>query len=1022
VIKKLSSILLALMMVVSFASTARAQRLAGSLKGRITDQQGYPLPGAFIYLASPALIGIRNYITSESGHYAFIQLPSGTYKLTVEMPGFKTVNVDNISLDAGKTLTVDATLEATEIEEEITSLQASPLIDTLSAKEAFVAGASILRRAPLARDFSAVMKLAPGVLAAGDSPEAGFAVNGATVRSNTFLFGGVDLTNALSGNPMAKINLDAIEEVEFANAAHPAENPPPGGGFINIVTKSGGDSFLGELGVHHIGKALSKQLWPAEDPDGTRAGASLPAIPRLWDFSLSMGGPIMEDRAWFFTNVRLNLRNQDASFLPWTDPLGAAHPAYAWKGSDLMTYAKISTQITPQIRAFVAIDYQNSYQSVADFQLNAITPRESSWKLNHDTLFAASGGVNYRMDQDTFVDLAVGFAQGSTPLLLNIKGQALPRYTDEATGRVWGSAPFNQTTTNRNLRATASITRIQNGLMGTVHELKAGGEYNDAYEDLTTWKDDNLAMHYFDGSPYLYGAAVSPGTGNTVGKGLISFYLASKDEGATLQKNETKRLSLYAQDAMTIAQRLTLQLGLRFDHSAARIPAYYKRASANAVSIAIGNELIKPIAGLNPYSDISVFAWDNILSWNVFSPRAGLSLDLFGNGKSIVKASFARYPDAMGLNYARGLAILDPTRSHSFYWYDENNNGLVETTDTYALYPDDYRIYRADYYIKRVSPDAKSPSTGEMTFSFHQSVMKDLTVSLAYIGREQKDILDDVLYDPDSGVEWYSANSQSEGRWIPFRTVVPAAGGYEATPVTVYFRSASAPQVFERLQNVPELRRKYGAVELTIRKRMSNRWQFDGSVVWSKTTGNIGLDSLSSSGFSPVAGTPNSFINVPEDSKLDLDRPAAIRLMGTYAFPKDFFLSLYYSRTSGAPWARSVTILPPDSWAAQNNAVAAPATVLLETPGTRRYDSRESLDVRIEKELVFRNRKRLAFSLDLFNLLGRKTGIRDLNDGGFWYPGAEDSAEGLRLISPTYEKYISLAGTRTVQFNLNLQF
>lgn len=1020
-IKKLSSILLALMMVVSLVSTAQAQRLTGSLKGRITDKQGYPLPGAFIYLASPALIGIRNYITSESGHYAFIQLPSGTYKVTVEMPGFKTVNIDNIGMDAGKTLTVDATLESTEIEEEITSLQASPLIDTLSAREAFVADADLLRRAPLARDFSAIMKLAPGVTAAGDSPEAGYSVSGATVRSNTFLFGGVDLTNTLSGIPMATINLDAIEEVEFANTSHPAENPPPNGGFINIVTKSGGNSFLGELGIHHTGKAFSKQLWPAADPDGTRAGASLPAIPKLWDFSLSMGGPIMEDRAWFFSNVRLNLQNRDTSFLPWTDPLGTAHQAYGWKGSDLMTYAKISTQVTPQIRAFVAVDYQNSYQPVYDFQLNAFTPLESSWKLNHDTLFAASGGVNYRMDQDTFVDLAVGFAQNSKPLILNIDGKILPRYTDEATGRVWGSAPFNQTTTNRNLRATASITRIQNGLMGTVHELKAGGEYNDGYEDLSTWKDDNLTMHYLDGSPYLYGTAVSPGTGETVGKGLVSFYIASKDEGATIQKNETKRLSLYAQDAMTIAQRLTLQLGLRFDHSAARIPAYYKRASANAVSIKIGDELIKPIAGLNPYSDISVFEWDKILSWNTFSPRAGLSLDLFGNGRSIVKASFARYPDAMGLNYARGLAILDPTRSHQFYWYDENGNGLVESTDTYALFPDDYRIYMADYSTQRVSPDAKSPSTGEMTFSFHQAVLKDLTVSLAYIGREQKNILDDVLYDPDSGVEWYSANSQ-QGWWIPFRTVVPAAGGYAETPVTVYFRSNTAPQVFERLQNVPELRRKYGAVELSVRKRMSDRWQFYGSVVWSKATGNIGLAALSSSGFSPVAGTPNSFINVPEDSKLDLDRPAAIRLMGTYAFPKDFYLSLYYSQTSGATWARSVTILPPDSWAAQNNIVTAPATVFLETPGARRFDYRSSLDARIEKELAFRNRKRLTFSLDLFNLLGRKTGMLDLNDGGFWYPGSEDSAEGLRLISPTYKKYLSLSGMRTVQFNLNLQF
>jgi hypothetical protein len=144
--------------------------------------------------------------------------------------------------------------------------------------------------------------------------------------------------------------------------------------------------------------------------------------------------------------------------------------------------------------------------------------------------------------------------------------------------------------------------------------------------------------------------------------------------------------------------------------------------------------------------------------------------------------------------------------------------------------------------------------------------------------------------------------------------------------------------------------------------------------------------------------------------------------MGTYRFPWDFFLTLYFSRWSGAPWARSVTILPPDSWAQLNGVAVAPVTVFLEKPGSRRTSFEESLDLRIEKEFVLKNRKRLRFFADVFNLLGRKSSWLDLNDAGFWFPGAENSNLGQRVISPTFDKVLSVSGARTVQISLSLEF
>jgi hypothetical protein len=1019
VVNKSGRVLLAIVMILAAASSAFAERQTGSLKGRITDKAGFPLPGAFIYVSSPALLGIQNFITADTGNYAFITLLPGTYKVTVEMPGFKTVNVDALRVHAGQVLSLNVRLESTDIEEEITSLDAAPMIDSRSAAASFVVDADLLRHAPLPKDFSAILGLVPGAVTAGDGSAGYYSFSGSPVRANTFLLDGTDVTNPLDMAPLAALNTDLIEEVDL-DAARPSETYPAQGGFINVVTKSGGNSFLGEFRIHHTSDGLSKDLWSKTDLADNNLEAPS-AIPRLWDFSLGLGGPILEDRAWYFADFRLAFKSMPAPFVRWTDPLGKLHPAYDWKNRDLMSFFKVSTQITSQIRATVSINFQDRYQPIEESYLTWNVPESATRVLKHDSLFVAAGSVSYRMDQNTFVDVGLGLVQRQRPLSLNPGAANLPLYTDAAAGRVWGNASFNETSTDRRFKGSASITRLLDAL-GISNELKAGAEYEDAYADLSAWKDNNLGLTWFDGNPYYFGTGVSPKTGKTVGKGLISFSIASKNEGDFILKNEMKRLGFYAQDALTIAHRATLHLGLRFDRSTARIPAIAKLASGNTISVTIGNSLIKPIAGLNPYDINAVAEWNQFMVWNALSPRIGLSLDLFGDGRTILRSSFSRYSDYMSLGYIRGLSPFLPTRSHSFVWYDEDGKGTVDSTDTYALYLDDYRIYKGEFGSKRVAENIKAPYVDELAFGFSQEIVRDLSVSARYVSKTQKDIVENVLYDPTTGAAWYQADGANADWWVPFTTSVPATAEYPVTPVTVYYRSKTAPAVFDQLRNVPELERKYSAFELTVRKRMSDNWQFFGSVVWSKATGNAGLDPDASSGFSSLAGSPNSFVNVWANSRLDLDRPSAIRLLATYRFPLDFFLTMMYTLRSGAPWARTVTVLPPDDWATVNNVVVEPVTVYLETPGARRFASEQSLDARLEKELVFRNRKRLTFTVDVFNLLGNKSSLFDLDDGGFWYPAAADSSQGTRVLSPTFGKYVSLLGARSVRLSLSVQF
>jgi len=998
-----------------------AQRQTGSLTGKITDKERLPLPGAFVYVSSPALLGIRTYITSDTGLFRFPELPPGMYKITVEMPGFKTNNLDEITLPVGKTLTVNVTMETTTVEEEVTSHKTSPMLDVASPKASSIVDQNLLLHIPLARDLGDIIATTPGAISESLTDRARFAFNGSSSRANQIAMDGFDVTDPFTLAPISNIDFNIIEQVEFGTAAQPAGVGPMEGGYINVITKSGGNAFGGALTLYHGSKSLSKTLWT----DQELAGLSLVAPPEpnnLWDASLTLGGPFLEDRAWFFTDFRFNHYSHPAPFLSYVDPLGTNHPTYDWRKKELLGFFKLTSQVISNLRFSAEVNIVDHGEPVFESSLSPFTPEESTLHLNNEFNLSAIGNGTYALDQNTFVDFRGGLDSLSSPLLLNDAAQNKPQYYDAATGRNWGSAAFNLKNSRKRFLISGSITRYQDTRLAGNHELKLGGEYEDVSQEESSWKPDNLLLNYFNGSPYFYGTGVSPKTGHTVGKGKIAFYTTGATEGGLIMKHENVRLSAFVQDTISFGQRVSLQLGLRFDHSTATLASVNKADSGNAISVTLGDTLVKPLAGINPYSAVVVPEWSNAITWNVLSPRVGLSIDLSGKGRTLLKASYGRSSEYLNLLYPFVLSSFTSVRSHQFDWYDENGDGKVDSNDSFGLIPQDFRIYNVDFLKKRLDPELTPPTTTEFTIGLEQELLKDFSLSFRYITKNKKNIISNVLYSPDLNKDWYTLTLAEPGWWVPFTTTVPADSSYPATPVTVYFRSNSAPANFERMKNVPELKRKYQALEFVLNKRLSNNWQFYGSVVFSKATGNIGLDNLANSVFSGAGLNPNSFVNIQDDARLDLDRPLALKFMGTYKFPFGFYFSLYFVHMAGVPWARSVTIVPPESWLLANNAVSDQVQVFLEKPGTRKYDAYENLDLRIEKEFKLGKSGRLRGFVDVLNVLGQKYSILDENDGGIWFPDAADSALGVRILSPSFKKYTSLLGTRAFKLNLSLYF
>ena len=551
-----------------------------------------------------------------------------------------------------------------------------------------------------------------------------------------------------------------------------------------------------------------------------------------------------------------------------------------------------------------------------------------------------------------------------------------------------------------------------------------GGDYRNESTASSVWKTNDLVMTYLNGSPYLYGEAVSPVSGETVGKGLVGFSIAPRDEGAWMVKRELRQLGVYLQDTMNIAGRVSLSFGLRFDHSSTRFPTASKGQAGNTVALLLGSSLIQPDYGFNPYNLLGFGQWDGVIVWNSLYPRAGLSFDLLGTGQTVVKASYAVVPQNLGLGYQQALDILPFNLVHNFIWYDENGDGLVDApdVDSYTLVPYNFDLYRGDFYKSRVSPGLEPPKLAEWTAGFESEVARNFTLSVRWVQRTWQNVIGDVLYDPETGQTWYDARNSPEGWWVPFTTTVPGIDEYGPTPVTVYFRSTTAPEPFGQLRNVPELERRFRGLEFTLAKRMAHNWQLFASLVLGRSTGPAGLTLPWAAGMAASPLTPNSFVNLEEGSRTRLDRPFMLNLAGTVRFKWDIYLSAYLRASSGAPWARTVTIVPPESWVAENQTDPTPVTVYLESPGSRREKYRKNLDLRLEKEFVKAGRTRFSLYLDVFNVLGDKYRTLDLNDGGLWEPVEEGSVAGERILSSTYGTYTSALGVRVFAFSLSLHF
>ncbi|HEA64653.1 MAG TPA: TonB-dependent receptor, partial [Candidatus Aminicenantes bacterium] len=833
--KKISLILVLSLLLVS-ALTAQTTQ-TGSLRGTVNDTEGTPLPGVTVTITGPSLIGSESVITNEKGFFRVPVLPPGTYEVVAELSGFQTVRRGELIIRVGKTVTITFEIAAATIAEEITVIAPSPPVDVVSAKTTASVDKETLQVLPLARSVYAVLSLVPGTT--------NRSIKGGARNNHAFQIDGV-LANAVDQNyGEVDISWETIEEIEIVTGGAGAEVFQGIGGMINIVTKSGGNKFSGQVQTYYTSEDFSKSVVPEEKLRAVGAGVPEAAISD-WDVAFILGGPVIKDKIWFLGNFRYTSLQRYSSFIP-TTILGQTYDIWDYVRKMSYGFGKVSAQLAKNIRVFGMFNYgwfDEPHQQYWNSRLTA-----EAQNHNHRYQITTSFNMAWILNPNTFVDVRAGSWLQDWSGKVSDEGDANgPYFYDAYTGYHWGRHWLNGYTLKDTKGTSAKLTHFQDDFLGADHEFKIGIEYQIGEAHWGYWNPNGTTWNYYDGSPYYYRGLYGLDSAHPeYGDGYLTMSSMPPQQGDRKHTDADiswkRRIGFFIQDSITIKNRLTVNLGVRYDTIKGWIPELIKTPSGDALAKALSAAYIEPLYGVDPFgSEFSWDKWDDPFPYSFLAPSIGIAYDLFGDGKTALKASWGMYPEGLPTWHYGGM-IPSGGWDADYYWWDTNGNGEPDLppTDDYQFVPNLSNL--PDYiegrdYLDKIPRDLKLPYEHQFMATIEHELFTDFRVSLNYTYKTRRNELTMWFYDRATSQYW----SDNMDYWVPFNTTVPAIGEeFPAVDVTVYYLKDVHPETFTRMTNVPEdlHKQRYHSIELSFDKRMSRGWSLGGSFVYTDLKGNV---------------------------------------------------------------------------------------------------------------------------------------------------------------------------------------
>ncbi|MGE3508496.1 MAG: TonB-dependent receptor [Vicinamibacterales bacterium] len=628
--------------LIATPGVVRAQSTSGAIFGRVLDSQGGALPGVAVSVESPSLQGVRTVITTEQGDYLFPLLPSGAYTVTFELQGFER-SARTVQVAATNKVPLDVTLGVEGVKETLTVTAQSAEVLTRTAQVALNLKQDLIWMLPNNRDISASLLLAPSVHTTG---AAGYvSIAGSMSHQNLFLVNGVTINENVRGQPNAVYIEDAIQETTVATGGISAEFGRFSGGVVNVVTKSGGNTFSGSFR-----ESYHNDNWRTLTPFETKAIANDPAHKdtRLDDMvpthEYTLGGPILRDKLWFFTAGRIQTLAERRTLAVTNIPYDFTRPNRRYEAK-----ATYSPQANHRLQGtFVKVidNYENyTFNTATSMDLNSLGTRrqpQALYSANYTGALSSSLFVEALWSRRDSSGIGVGAK--SRDLIdgtLVIDRLRNTRYWSDTFCGV--CSPERRDNENVNVKASYFLSSRSGG----THSMTFG------YDN---FNDKRSANNYQSGSDYRIWGTTSflRGSGeNTV------IYPQFLGDGTTLIQwnpipvlsdgNNFRTHGLFVNDTWRVNGRLTANLGLRYDRNQGRDQEGKLVVTTGAVS-----------------------------------PRLGVVFDPTGSQKWSVSANVAQFVDAIANTVADASSTAGNTQAFIYAYRGPSINA-----DTSAANPVD---------------------------------------------------------------------------------------------------------------------------------------------------------------------------------------------------------------------------------------------------------------------------------------------------------------------------------------------
>jgi hypothetical protein len=824
----------------------------GKVTGTVLTEDGTALPGATVEISGPALLaGKRSTTTSAKGAYVFLNLPVGKYRVTASRDAFRTVVQENVEVSAAAVVTMDLTLQVGSIEETVTITAESPIVDTKTSTVDAKFDRQLLDKVPTSRDaFYDLALTTPGMFEGSGAPTQTTEFQsptayGSATNENVFLINGVDATSPRAGSfgALVNVNYDAVEEVRVVALGTKAEYGSFSGTAIDVLTKSGSNDFHGSVAYYSkLGDVSNNAPAPGEDLGApflfVGEGEQLAGeVKTDWEAAFTAGGPIVKDKLWFFGAFDYI---RGASLPPRWSLETKSWGRYA--------DAKLSAAPFQSHQASLSYHYENNdgYGGSWGSEPAWDTTMSYGTKSTNHTI---SGQWQWFSGSKTTLSAKyLGFWTKDKPYLPEDHPDN-PGYINWwkwADYGINGAFPYVEGYQSSRNTIQGDLSHYAEGFLGE-HDIKFGAQYTKGRSNSQGGYFQNYINYLY---PYRWTQSVQYLQSWYGDTGLL-FYSYQDTINPFLTVRTADSLGGFIDDQWTPTRRLTINLGLRFDHMTSKYgegKVYEFPSTPEAINDP--PPLVRNRA-----------ATDNIFDFKTWSPRIGVTYQLTEDGKTVGRASYGRYYQPITVEFLRRYGPDMPLKHRVYNLYevgpwsavDTNGDGMIdsiETRNAARLVHGQTPIFSEDLgttdpsWTLNVADGVKDQHTDQFTLNLEREVARNLSVGATYIYKHSADLFANIPINQQTGQEW-------EYERIPFQTF----GGQTVDLYSVVLKDYDGNGVVDgddiafieenntsRVQNLPSFdgktpTRNYHGFQVAFKKRYADRWQGLASVLYSKSDG-----------------------------------------------------------------------------------------------------------------------------------------------------------------------------------------